>query len=195
MNVVHLFTKGFEVDDFDTLLPNLVLLSAIMPPSSMNGIELANQTKDILNTQSPAYTVRRIPDAITHDGTTVAYIADLKVGDIVVLRNAMLDTMHVKRDSIVDIDIRHIKARLKRQPPKTPEATLVREWLTESPNGPKVHAEMAEALIRDHAQAAMDAAEHAVKNELTRSERVELVGRVLLVSADPVGFAAWGPSG
>ncbi len=194
MNAVTLYdtTRGLGVDDFDTLLPNLVLLTAIMPPSqSQGGIAFAGETTDILATQAQAFTVRRLPDSITHDGVTVAFIKDLKVGDQVILRNAMLDTMSSRRVGIVDIDIRHIKARLKREAPVTPDAALVLVWLTVHAEGPKIDPERATAMIREHAEAALDAANHGMELEAAHEEVIELMGRALYVTADPEGYNAW----
>lgn len=114
----RIYMEGWQLGDLARSLPNLVLLEPVKPPGKIGRIDtslsvVAGAQQDIPSQHCLFFKVARLPERITHDQATVPYIEGLKVGDEVVVRNAMLDTMHANKGSLVDIDIRHIKYVLK----------------------------------------------------------------------------------
>lgn len=101
----RLYFTGINAASFVSLKPNIVLLEPVRPPAMMpNGFEAPEIMRNIGGAQCTLFRVAKLPEVISH---LASEYVKVEVGDVVIVRNAMLDPVHPNNEALV-IDVKHI---------------------------------------------------------------------------------------
>lgn len=101
----RLYYIGVDADAFASLKPNFVLLEPVRPPAKMpNGLEAPEVMRSINGPQCSFFKVTKVAEVISH---LASEYVKVEVGDVVIVRNAMLDPVHPNNEALV-IDVKHI---------------------------------------------------------------------------------------
>ena len=98
---------GFRSTDLARLRPNVCVVEPVRPPKALaSGLHLAHSATELPGTACVLYRVVKAPLVVSHLASEYVPVVD---GDLVVLRNAMLDPIHPSLNLLV-IDVKHITA-------------------------------------------------------------------------------------
>lgn len=106
ISIIRLYTrpKSLTPSMLVGLAPNSIVVEPILPPrQSEGGIQL--QQGDIPGTAAIAYRVLQVGPA------SYEWPVNVGVGDVVIVRNAMLEPLHPAQDILV-IEAKHVLARM-----------------------------------------------------------------------------------
>jgi hypothetical protein len=117
----RIYRHGLSAADIEHVKPNSLVVSPVAPPEAMGGIIMPGTS--VAGANHVAYRVEKTGLLVTAGGdmgasaallpgdSGDAVFANLKAGDVVTLRNGMLEPMD-PHGALLSIDVRHILAVL-----------------------------------------------------------------------------------
>lgn len=114
IDAARIYGQGWAISDFAALKANQALVAPIMPPKKIGSIEMPGKVRDIRKNEAVAFRVLKVSSALVDEpenGFRVETALPLDAGDVVILRNAMLDPVHPDGEPLA-IHRKHILARV-----------------------------------------------------------------------------------
>lgn len=111
VTVHELYRNGLRIEAVSACAPNTVIVEPVHNPAVSEGGIIVENAKGVRGTDCLAYRVAMVGEDRPTDGIDPASFLPVAVGDVVALRNGMLEPLHPKLEPLA-IHRMHLLARV-----------------------------------------------------------------------------------